>query len=266
MSLPLAAGLSILCASSAPARAERAIVVELAEPAPFDAAELTAAMRMRLPADGSPVRVRVTRTADGVRIDAAPGSRDISLNGLAGPAAARMVALVASDLLLADLAVAPELVVRAESRRRAPLSLGFAATAAAWDGLLGGGSIDLGMPRGGYVVAVEVGGAGLAGGPVDLLSGVVRADVGLPIGAFELRAGLTLAPIFVRTGVTDFTVLAGGNASARVRIPVTRASHAVLAIGADVFATRTQYVLGAMQLMSTPRIAPWFTAGMELAL
>ncbi|MBA3465306.1 MAG: hypothetical protein H0T46_35570, partial [Deltaproteobacteria bacterium] len=178
----------------------------------------------------------------------------------------RMVALAASDLLLADLAVAPELVVRAEPGRRAPLWLGFAATASAWDGLLGGASIDIGMPRGGYLVAIEIGGAGLAGGRVDLLSGVVRADVGLPLGAFELRAGLTLAPIFVQTGVTDFTVLAGANASARVRIQMTAATRAVLAIGADVFATRTQYVLGAMQLMTTPRIAPWLTAGMEIAL
>ena len=56
MSLKLAAGLSIVCGGSLPASAERAIVVELSEPAPFAANELADAMRMRLPAEGAPVR------------------------------------------------------------------------------------------------------------------------------------------------------------------------------------------------------------------
>ena len=273
MSLKLAAGLSIVCGGSMPAAADRAIVIELTEPAPFAATELADAMRMRLPADGSPVRVRVSRTADGVRVDTAPGSRDVTLNGLAGPAAARLVALAASDLLLEDLAAAPELVVRAPppapslaEDRRAPRTLGLLGSVAGWDGVLGAASLDLTLPRGNYDAALELAGGTVVGGPVTLLAGLARIDGGVRAGVFEVRGGLTLAPISVRTGAGDLTMLIGGNASVRVRLRVTRASRAVFAAGADVFATRTEYVLEAARVMTTPRVAPWIAGGMEVAL
>ncbi len=265
MSLKLAAGLSIVCGGSAPAAAERSIVIELAQPAPFAAGELAAAMRMRLPADGAPVRVRVSPTEDGVHVDTAPGSRDVALNGLAGTAAARLVALAAGDLLLDDLATAPELVVRVE-REDAARTIGFAGSVASWDGVLGGGAIDLAIARGGYLGSIEVGGGSVVSGPVRLLAATARVDGGIRAGMFELRGGLTIAPVLVRTGVGDLTALVGGNASVRIRIPVTRGSRAVIAVGADAFATRTQYVIDGAKAMTTPRIAPWVAAGMEVAL
>lgn len=266
MSLKLAASLSIVC-GGAPASAERVIQIELSDPAPFAATELVDAMRMRLPADGAPVHVRVTRTGDGVRIEAAPGSREVALHGIAGPAAARLVALAASDLLLDDLAAAPELVVRAPAREApASRSLGVYGSVASWDGVLGGGSIDLAVPAAGYLATFELGGGGLVGGQVRLWAGVARIDGGVRAGVFELRAGATLAPIVAQTGAGDATVLAGGNASARVRLPVTRGSRAVLSAGADVFATRTQYLLDGAKVLTTPRFAPWFSAGMEVSL
>ncbi|CAN5730014.1 hypothetical protein BH11MYX3_BH11MYX3_36300 [soil metagenome] len=266
MSLKLAAGLSIVCGGSLPAAAERSIVVELAQPAPFAADELAAAMRMRLPAEGAPVRVRVSATADGVHVDTAPGSRDVALNGLAGTAAARLVALAASDLLLDGLAAAPELVVRASRDQTSRRTIGFVGSVASWDGVLGAGAIDLAIQRDGYVGSLEVGGGSVVGGPVRLLAATVRIDGGVRAGVFELRGGVTLAPILVRTGVGDLTALVGGNASVRIRIPVTVGSRAVIAVGADAFATRTQYVVDGVTVMTTPRIAPWVTAGMEVAL
>ncbi len=274
VSLKLAAGLSILCGTAA---AERAIEVELMQPAPFEAGQLAAAMRVRLPAEGAPVRVRISPIADGVRIDAAPGSRDVPLHGLSGPDAARMVALAASDLVMVDLAAAPELVVRgAAPAHRADdridgriddrIALGVTGALARWDGALATGALDLVLPRRRFVIALEAGGGTMPGGTVDVIAGVVRIDAGLRSGMFELRGGVTFAPLVVSTGAGDSTLLAGGNASARMRIPLTASTRAVLAAGADAFATRTTYLLDGMTALTTPRIAPWFAAGMEVAL
>lgn len=265
MSLKLLAGLSILCGTAA---AERAIEVELMQPAPFDAGELTAAMRMRLPVAGAPVHVRVSPIADGVRIDAAPGSRDVALHGLAGSDAARLVALAASDLVLTDLAAAPELVVRGAAAHPADdrVSLGVTGALSRWDGALATGALDLVLPQRRFVIAIEAGGGTMPGGAVDVLAGVVRIGAGVRRGMFELRGGVTFAPLVVSTGAGDSTLLVGGHASARVRIPLTAGTRAVLAAGADAFATRTTYLLDGMTALATPRIAPWFAAGMEVAL
>jgi len=267
VSLKLAAGLSILCGTAA---AERAIEVELVQPAPFEAGQLAAAMRVRLPMDGAPVRVRVTPIAEGVRIDAAPGSRDIVLHGLAGTDAARLVALAASDLVLADLAAAPELVVRgaAPDHRAADDRTTIAVTGALahWDGAFATGALELVVPRGRFVISIDAGAGTMPGGTVDLFAGVVRLGAGLRFGALEVRCGLTFAPLVVETGAGDTTLLAGGHASARVRIPLTASTRAVLALGADGFATRTTYVLDGMTALATPRFAPWLAAGMEVAL
>jgi hypothetical protein len=106
----------------------------------------------------------------------------------------------------------------------------------------------------------------MPGGTIDLYAGVVRVGAGLRFGVLELRSGLTFAPLVVETGAGDTTLLAGGNASARVRIPLTARTRAVLALGADAFATRTTYLLDGMTALATPRFAPWFAAGMEVAL
>jgi len=273
VSLKVAAGLSIVCGGNLPAAAERAIVVELTPPAPFEARELADAMRVRLPAEGAPVRVRVTSTADGVHVDAAPGSRDVALHGLAGTAAARLVALAATDLLLDDLAVAPELVLRApaldteRSRpRRDPRTFGMLGSVAGWDHPLATASLDLALPRHGYLAAFELAGGTEIGGELGLACGLARLDVGVRAGLFELRGGVTLAPLRVRTGAGGVTVLIGGNVSGRIRVPVTPATRAVLAAGVDAFATRTEYVLDGARVMATPRVAPWVAMGMEVAL
>ncbi|MBL0220295.1 MAG: hypothetical protein IPQ07_41300 [Myxococcales bacterium] len=276
MSLKLAAGLSIVCGGSLPASAERAIDIELSGPAPFEASELAAAMRMRLPADGAAVRVRVTGTADGVHVDTTLAAATCRCVGSPGPAAARLVALAASDLLLSELAAAPGCGAGSPRKdriepltRRCRVRWGCSGSAAGWEGVrsvLGAASLDLAQPVRGYLGIIEVEGGAIAGGDVALIAAVVRVDGGLRTSVFELRAGLTIAPIYVRTGAADLTALIGGNASVRIRIPVTRAARAVLALGADVFVTRTSYLLDGATVMTTPRAAPWVAAGMEVAL
>ncbi len=93
----------------------------------------------------------------------------------------------------------------------------------------------------------------------------MRASGGVRVGGVELRAGLTVAPILVSNGRGDQTVLVGGGASARVRLPISRALGVVVATGADAFANRTDYAVAPMTKLSTPWLAPWAATGVEVS-
>jgi hypothetical protein len=242
------------------ARAERAIDVEAAG-APFAPEELVAALRVRISADGAPVRIRVTAIDQGVRIESHGAVRDVPLADLHGGDAARLVALAADDLLLDDLAAPPPSLPRARTT-----TLGVLGGAAAWDGTLGDLAVDLAMPRGPLVLAVEADVARMFGGTLAMTAATLRATAGVRTGWLELRGGLTLLPLFVTTGAGDATVLVGAGASARVHVPVTSSVSGVLAGGIDAFATRTEYRITGMPAMTTPRWAPWFALGIEVPL
>jgi hypothetical protein len=111
----------------------------------------------------------------------------------------------------------------------------------------------------------EAGGGVLVDSTLHVLASVVRIDPALRIDGFEVRAGATLAPLLVTSGAGDQTVLAGANASVRMRLAVTAGVHAVLAAGVDAYATHTQYQLSTMTI-ATPWIAPWLGAGIEVGL
>jgi hypothetical protein len=259
----IVAALVVTCAVRR-AQAERAIVVDEAPGlTPFGAQELAAAIRVRIAPDGSPVRIRITSTATGVRIETRGETREVELGELRGADAARMVALVANDLLVDDLAVhAPPLELQA---RHAAPELGLLGGISGWDGMLGGLTLDLAVPRDAWVMTFEAGGGVLVASTLHVLAGVVRIDPALRIDGFELRAGVTLAPLLVTSGLGDQTVLAGGNASVRMRLAVTAGVHAVLAAGVDAYATRTHYQIDTMTV-ATPWFAPWLGAGIEVGL
>lgn len=245
--------------AAAPAAADRPIEVQ-ADGVPFAAHDLADAIRVRVPRDGRALHVRVTAADGGVRVEAHGGSRDVALEGLQGPAAARLVALATSDLWMDDLAVVPEVKVAPRS------TLSLVGCAAAWGNPLGGISADVVLPVGAGIVAIEAGVGEVLGGSVQLAAGVVRIDGGWRSSWLELRAGATLVPIDVSTGAGDATVLVGAGASARVRLPLSDGVHAILAVGADAFATRTHYQLAGMAAFATPAFAPWLGAGVEVAL
>jgi len=257
------AALVVICAARR-AQADRSITIDAATSAPFAPQELAAAIRVRIAPDGSPVRVRVTPTATGVRIETRGETRDVELGELRGPDAARMVALVANDLLVDDLA-APAPPLREVGAPHAPPELGVIGGVSGWDGMLGGLTLDLAIPRGRWAMTVEAGGGELISSSLHLLAGVVRIAPAIRIEGFELRAGITLAPLLVTSGTGDQTVLAGANASVRMRLPVASGVHAILAAGVDAYATRTQYQIDAMTV-PTPWIAPWIGAGIEVGL
>jgi hypothetical protein len=143
-------------------------------------------------------------------------------------------------------------------------SIGLMGTSAVWDGVVAGGSADLVGPVRGTLVALEFGGGSLVGGDLHATTALVRAGLATRISVLELRAGLTLVPLQVTDGTTDMTVLLGGGASARLRIPIVTGVRAVLTAGADAYATRTEYLRAGMAPASTPLIAPFFGAGIEL--
>jgi hypothetical protein len=254
----LFAALTIALAA-APAAADRPIEVD-ADGVPFSANDLADAIRVRVPRDGRDLHVRVTSADGGVRVEARGGSREVALEGLEGPAAARLVALAANDLWMDDLAVAPEVPV---APRR---TLSLVGSAAGWGNPLGGITADLALPFGSGLVAIEAGVGETLGGSIQLAGGVVRIDGGWRSSWLELRGGATLMPIVVSTGAGDTTLLVGAGASARLRLPVGDGVRAVLAVGADAFATRTHYQLAGMPAFATPAIAPWLGAGVEAAL
>jgi hypothetical protein len=254
----LLAALSIACAARA-ASAQRAISVDV-QGVPFDARELTEALRVRLAPDGAPVHVRVTAGANGVHIEAHGEARDLDLRGLSGPAAARLVALATDDLTLDDLVAVPAPVPRPER------TLALLGTAASWPGTLGIGSAELTIPVGSAFAAITAGGGELVTGRLALYSGTVRAEVGVRRGWLDVRAGAVAEPVVVTTGQGDTAVVAGAGASVRARIPVADGMHAIVAVGIDAFATRTEYVEAGMAVVATPWWAGWLGLGVEVAL
>jgi hypothetical protein len=252
-------GLLIVCGARG-AAADRPIYVDAAG-APFEAGELVAAIRVRVAAEGVPVRVRVRAVDHGVRVEVRGGIRDVELGSLQGPDAARLVALATDDLLLEDLATPP---VPAATRPRP--TIGVLGGVAGWDGGLDSLAVDLVLPRDGWLAAIDVGGAQPIGGRVDLTAGVIRASAGVRASWFEVRGGVTLVPVFVTTGAGDTTMLVGAGASARLRVPLTRDLRGVLAGGVDVFATRSEYILKGVPAFQTPWWAPWLAAGVEVKL
>jgi hypothetical protein len=245
---------------------ERAVLAEVAPAAPFDAAQLVAAIRLRLPADGAAIRVRISAISGGVQIEARGNARDVALGGRTGLAAARLVALVLDDLLLDDLATLPAGLAVAEHGEPAHArpSIGVLGSAAGWQYPLGGLGVDVALPSGRWLLAAEASGGTLIDAPLQLAAAVIRLSGGLRVGPLELRGGATLVPVLVADGAQDQTVLVGGGASVRLRVPIARTTRAVLAGGIDAFATRTTYLRDSMAVLVTPRIAPWIAFGVEI--
>jgi len=255
-------GLTITSVAPAAIRAdERAVIADVPATAPFDGPQLAAALRLRLPASGAPIRVRVVTTPDGIRIEAGGSVREVALRGNSGPDAARLVALAATDLL-EDLGGAAEVPVAPAPAQE--VTIGALGGVVVWQSPIAGLGIDLAVARGAWLLALEAGG-GRLDGPLHLTAGVVRFEAGTRHGAFDLRAGATAMPLTVGDGAGDATVLVGAGASVRLRAPIGGGVRAVFAGGVDLFATRTTYVLDGMQVLTTPRIAPWLAAGLEVA-
>ena len=259
MSLRIVIGLVVLGLVRG-AAAERVIVVD-AVGAPFAAAELAAAIRVRVPLAGPPLRVQVTAIDGGVRVAAAGGARDVELGERRGVDAARLVALVANDLLARE----PILVDVAQPPPSPPVAIDALASVATWNGLLAGLAIEVAIPHGAWLIAADLGGGSLLGGPIKLEDAEARVGLGHLAGPVEIRIEAIAEPVRVETGAGDLTVLLGASASVRTRIPIG-AARVVIAAGGDAFATQTEYRAAGVETLTTPRIAPWLRVGVEVPL
>lgn len=272
MSLRIIFGLVVLCGARR-ALADRAVRVAVAPSVPFDEVELTSALQLRLP-DGAPVVVAVAPIAGGVRVTVGAEVREVALDGLRGPEAARLVALATTDLFDDDLASAPTLgspalaavrSVPAVAPRPASYAVEMLGTAAAWDRVLAGGSVGIAVPRGRWIAAAELGGGALISAPFGLRGAALRTGGGPRFDWIVLRAELIIAPVFMTSGTGDRTVLFGAGASARLRVPITTRIRGVIGVGVDGYANRTIYQLGGVPTGTTPWVAPWLAAGVEVA-
>jgi hypothetical protein len=141
-------------------------------------------------------------------------------------------------------------------------------SASAWSAPLVGGGLDAvyarGMPgRLAWLGYVEVDGGTLVTGALQLAALTVRAGVGVRFAAIDLQAGATALPIWVSNGAGDQTVLLGGNVAARLRLPLAVGLRAVIAVGADAFATRSVYTFAASSVVGTPWVSPYLAVGLE---
>jgi hypothetical protein len=245
--------------------------VDLENGAPVTAPDIAEALRVRVAATGTPIRVHVAPVLGGVVVSVAGATRVVALGGLTGPDAARLIALATLDLLddpgpMGPPALVPPGLVAARApsiEQRTAVVLGALGTAAMWSDMLAGATLDVEVTRGRWLAAADVGAATLVSGRLQLQQAVLRLGGGVRFGAFDVRAGATVVPIEVNNGGGDQTVLVGGGASLRARIAMSEATRFVIAGGFDVFATQTDYTIGTT-MVSTPWVSPWLAAGFEV--
>jgi hypothetical protein len=259
--------------------ADRDVRVEVAGEAPVTAQQLAAALRVRVAATGPAIVVQLRPASDGVVARIADRERDVALGGRTGEDAARLIALAIADLALDD--VGDEVGVGGPSltaamtpapaglgrRHGTELTVSFLGMASAWSSVMASGGVDVTVGRGAWLAAAEVQAGQLIDGNLELGGALVRLAAGWRSGVLELRAGATVAPVWISNGAGDRTVLAGAGASARLRAPVTKDVRLVLAVGVDGFATQSEYRIQAptmVEQVSTPWLAPWIAVGAEV--
>jgi hypothetical protein len=248
---------------------------------PFSTAELIEAIRLRLPLmqinqdDGLPA-VRVQgKQAGRVAISVGPTSRVISLKDLSGADAARVVALLALDLISNNL--------QREAGPRAQSAVNDSKPAKAADTIFIGVSprlavgvsewspsfeptLDLSLKISRRFSAfVEAGftWVGVGEGPlaVSLVEIPARVGAAFRYRWFEARAGLTLRPYFLSGGDDDQGVLVGGGGSLRILRKLTAWLTGYLAAGVDLIAVRKDFQIKGETALSTSWVVPWLGLG-----
>jgi hypothetical protein len=251
----LLAASSLRVAEAAP----RPPAVETAGALPCTRDELVEALALRV--DAASVRVEVA--GERVRIRIGERSRDLLLDGARGRAAARLIALAAADLAMAELPTpAPPAPVIATAppppRRTIELALtGRVGSSAALRGAL---AVDAAFGRPPWRPVIAAGAAGGVGDhDVSLIGAPLRAGVAWG-DELQVRATALAIPYAVRGGDGDASVLGGGGLEGRAH---TRAGDTTLlfAAGVDVLANRARYLVAGAPALSTPRVTAWTVLG-----
>lgn len=266
-----------LLASVARAAEPRSLRVTSTGDLPFSQADLKMALKLRIPlvkfAKDGLLPVAEVRAMPGGRavITVGDARRSVSLAGLTGPDAARIVAL-----LILDLASTIQSADDAEQAKPAPpappsdrvtvaisprLSLGARQWAAAFEP-----NLDLAVKVSRlFLLHVEAGFtwtvAGDGAAKLTLLEVPVRAGAGLRYRWFEARVGLALRPYWVSGAGEDSGALVGATVGLYFRRLFSRWLVAYAAVGVDLFSRRKTFRVDGDTVMTTGHAVPWLGLG-----
>lgn len=241
---------------------------------PFSQAELEAALRSRWRLLGRlPERpILIRDVGDGtVAIEVGPGRREIGLQGQTSESAARIVALLAIDLLAGSTAgqgagtqmPSPK---RGGTTLDAQLLVTFPAKG--WTASLEP-TVGLGvrvLPH--LSVAASLGytslGAGREQTSLQLREIPVRAGVGYSVCWLDVHAGVVARPYFVSGAGEHRGIHWGASVAATAYHPLTRRFVIAVSVGLDGLDRQTELRVDGQAVLSTAQLVPWFGAGIAL--
>lgn len=267
--------LSMTLSSLALAAEYRPASVVCRGPLPFGTEQLLAAINLRLPLmsvdlKGQTPAVEV-RALPPQRVTIQVGSsrRVISLAGLSRADAARVVALLALDLISHHQRPSPsqpaETAAVAPGRLFMGLSPRLAVGASEWSAAFEP-TLDLGwMVSRRWLLFIEVGFTWTTEGEdprqLTLTEVPLRLGAGFRHGWFEVRAALALRPYLVTGAGEDQGVLVGGGLGFHFRRRLRRWLVGYAAVGADLLSSRKEFRVGGETTLVTGGVVPWLGIG-----
>jgi len=259
--------------------------IEISGNPKFSAEDLVRALAPRLPPDTPAGTLSVTARSDGmIELSWQSRKRVVDLGDESGPAAARVAALLAADLLpllgppqvappaIAPPAIAPPAIALPAMRTSTPEScdaVSLAAGYSLWSGdghgpLLQGPALSVGLERKHLRLYAE--GAWVQGEPrssFDMTAWPLRVGAGLGASYFSLLGSLVMVP-YKLGGVANLTrTLMGAGMGLGSQFPMAAGFALHVDVGADLFlGKRLQLVAGDTTHFESPLWALRFGAAL----
>jgi hypothetical protein len=253
---------------------------------PFDASELLRLVRLRLPdvprCDCPTVDVR-PGDGPGLVVVACPDRRaEVSIGDRTGEEAAREVAIVLADLLLAPPQARPQPLVTAPMPAQAavpsasapvarPRSSFWLAPGVAWDTSQGAAfepHLGVGWSVSGAIgLLVDVGFATVSAttpktpGAANVAMLPLRVGGALTLGSWRLSAGPAVRGFRAQAGNAEVGARLGGFAGADWVFRRWSPLHPYLAAGLDVYAQKLDVRLDGVPTLTGDHLAPWIALG-----
>jgi hypothetical protein len=273
--------MALVLANASPDESAFQVVCEGA--LPFSRSELEGALRHRWRLLGRPLErpILVREIGDGaVSIDVGAVRREVGLQGQSGEAAARVVALLAVDLLAGSAAQTDppaDAIFAAGQGPEPPSTTGRYSVSAQLlvpfvaNGLTPSPEPTVGLQRrlsSHASVGMSAGftwlGAGTGLSALRLREVPVRAGVGYAGAWFDLRLSGVLRPYFLTGPETKQGVQWGAGVSATAYYRLTTDFALAVSGGLDALVNRTEFRVENQSVLATHWLIPWFGAGLAL--